>query len=114
MGSGLLRELHLLKKIGSGGGLRDGSGCGNPCGTITHGLDSRMRNCRQVTQTDVIPQAPNANRRIKLLTVAHSSIAAFLIRRQLHIPGLEKFAFADSCVLIIGGADPDHGLWLAA
>ena len=73
-----------------------------------------MRNCRQLTQKDVILQAPNANRKIELLTVAHSGTPAFRIRRRLHILGAQEVAFTDSCVLMIGGGDPDHGLWLAA
>ena len=28
--------------------------------------------------------------------------------------GAQELAFADRCVLMIGGWDPDHGLWLAA
>ena len=117
MGCGLLRELQFLEKItfgGGGGGLRDGSGCGNLLGAITHRLDSRMRNCRQPTQKDAILQAPNANRKIELLTVAHSGTPAFRIRRQLRILGPQELAFADSCTLMNGGADPDHRLWLVA
>ena len=34
-------------------------------------------------------------------------MTALLTRRQLHLLGLEEFAFADSCVLMSGGADPE-------
>ena len=116
MGSGLLRELQFLKKITFfvWGGLHDGSGCANLCGTKTHGLDSRMRNCRQPTQKDAILQAPNANRKIELLTVVRSGTPAFRNPRQLHILGVQEFAFADGCALMIGGGDPDHRLMLVA
>ena len=73
-----------------------------------------MRNCRKADQKDAILQAPNANRNIELLTVTHSGTPVFRIRRQLHILGPQELAFADSCTLMIGGGDPDHGLWLAA
>ena len=59
-------------------------------------------------------QAPNANQIIELVTVAHSGTSAFRMRRQLHILAAQEVAFTDSCVLMIGGGDPDHGLWLAA
>ena len=73
-----------------------------------------MRKCLKPESKDTILQAPHANRNIELLTVAHSGTPAFRIRRQLHILGAQELAFTDSCVLMIGGGDPDHGLWLAA
>ena len=67
-----IRALELsvvTKDLFGWGGLRDGSGCGNLFGTKTHGLGSRMRNCRKADQKDAILQAPNANRNIELLTL---------------------------------------------
>ena len=96
------------------GGLHDGSGCANLFGTKTHGLGSRMCNCRQPTHKDAFLQAPHANRKIELLTVTHSGTSAFRKRRQLRILGAQELAFADSCTFFVGMGDPDHGLWLAA
>ena len=61
MGSGSLRELLVLEKIGYGGGLRDGSGCANILGTITHAKVSRVRNCRKPVQKDAIFQRQKAS-----------------------------------------------------
>ena len=73
-----------------------------------------MRNCRTLGRNVAILQAPNANRKIELLTVVHSGTAAFRNPRQLHILGAQELAFADSCALMIGGGDPDHRLMLVA
>ena len=73
-----------------------------------------MRNCRKADQKDAILQAPNAHRNIELLTAAHSGTSAFRMRRQLHNLAAQEVAFTDNCVLMIGGGDPDHRLWLAA
>ena len=102
----------MLKKIGFGVGLRDGSGCGKPFGTITHGEGLEMCNCRRLTQEDEILQAPHANRKIVLLTVAHSGTPALLIRRQLHILGAQELAFADSCTFFLSAWGP--GSWAVA
>ena len=61
-----------------------------------------------------ILQAPDANRKIDLLTVTHSGTLVFRKRRQLRILGAQELAFADSCTFLFGVGDPDHGLWLAA
>ena len=95
-------------------GLRDGSGWGNFFGPHTHGFGSNMRSCRQLAEEVSNLRAPNANRKIDLMTVVRSGSQAFRNPRQLHILGDQELAFADSCVLMIGGGDPDHGLWLAA
>ena len=77
MDSGLLRSSSYLKRLVLGGGLRDGSGCGNVFGTKTHEVGSKM----------TFLQAPDAILCLELLTVAQSGILVFRIRRQLHIPG---------------------------
>ena len=117
MGSGLLRELQGYTRFVFffwGGGLRDGSGCGNLLGTKTHGLGSIKRNCRKLAHTNAILQAQNAIRNIELLTVSHSGTPVFRIRRQLNILGPQELAFADSCTFLIGGGNPDHRLMLSA
>ena len=97
MGCGSLRELQLLKKITFwGGGLRDGSGSANLFRSKTHGLDSRMRNCRQPTQKDACLQG-----------------ASFRSRGLVIILGPYEVAFADSCILMKGCLDPSHRLTLA-
>ena len=79
MGSGSLRELLVLEKIafGAGGGLRDGCGCAHLFGSTTHGLESKMGNCRGHEQAHAILQGPNAFLHVslsRLLTVAHSKV----------------------------------------
>ena len=73
-----------------------------------------MCNRRQLAKQVAILQAPDANRKIELLTVTHSGTLAFRKRRQLRILGGHELAFADSCACFVGVGDPDHGLWLAA
>ena len=73
-----------------------------------------MCNCRQLAEKVAILQAPDANRKIELLTVTHSGTLVFRKRRQLRILRAQELAFADSYTFWGGGGDPDHGLWLAA
>ena len=82
MGSGLLRELLVLEKIGYGG-LRDGSGCANLFGAKTHALGSTMRNCRTTMRFYKRP----------------SGTSGSCIRRPLRLLGAQEFVFVESCVL---------------
>ena len=80
--------------------------CRGPVGQRSVHLSDRLLSI--VTYKIAILQAPDANRKIELLTFTLSVTLAFAKRRELCILGGHELAFADSCIFCVGVGDPDQ------
>ena len=113
MGSGSLRELLVLEKIGYGGVYVTDPVVPTFCEPkLTAGAPKCVTVAKH--EKSAILQAPDANRKMELPTVVHFGTLLLRRRRQLRILEGQDVGIADTYTFFVGVRGPDHGLWLAA